>query len=102
MNARQLVKLTADANYVPVMYSVVSATIGNTPATSYLWLEVVGYGILNTTNLDLIRNNPSNPNTGLLIGTKGAYSVVPLSNVSEYVAPTSLVVGAINIGKASY
>lgn len=98
---KQIVKLTSDTGYIPVMYAVISATVASTLATSYAWLEVIGYGIdleseFNT--LVATKEAGTKPDFSVLNGVKGAYSTVALSAISEYTAPAQLIYGDKNLG----
>jgi len=106
MRTKAIVSLIADAGeYVPTMYEVVECTIGSTAATSYLWLEVIGYGITTVGELNVLKTAKQAgtvPNFSVLHGTKGAFSIATLAAVTKYDAVDSLVYGTKNIGQLGF
>ena len=90
MNTKEVVKLTSDANYVPVKYFVMESIVGNAIATTFLWLKVISYGIDTQVNYDAyITSLDSSVDKSNLQGTLNTYSVVALADVESYTSPKS-------------
>lgn len=95
MNTNLTVRLTADTNYIPVMYRVVEMTVGASAALTYCVLQVVRVGWDTENNFNnwkatatwseqnermyLVGRNP----TGMQ-GTLGTLSVAALSTTQNY------------------
>lgn len=90
MNTKEVVKLAADNNYVPVKYFVMEQTVGNAVATTYLWLKVISYGIDTKENYDAyIISLDTRVDKSNFQGTLNEYSVVALTAVASYTSPKS-------------
>ena len=93
MNTNLTVKLSADTNYIPVMYRIVEMTSASTAATTYCVLQVARVGwdteahynnwkatsVYADGNMHLVGRDP----TGMQ-GTLGTLSVVALSTIEIY------------------
>lgn len=103
MIIKEFVKLSGDANYVPVKYAVMEVTVGGTAIATFLWLKVAGYGMDTEPHYsDYIHSIIDASFTGVapvgLVGTMSAYSVVALSAVEAYKSQYSNHEGPYQIG----
>ena len=91
MNTKEVVKLTASTDYVPVKYFVMESIVGPAAASTYLWLKVISYGIDTKEHYDnyITSLNADAPDKSNFQGTLNEYSVVALSEVSSYTSPKS-------------
>lgn len=81
MQSSLTVRKIADANYIPVKYSVVEMTVGSTPAATYCALQTIRVG---WDNVDNWRNWDISRNTTGMQGTLGALEVVALDTIALY------------------
>ena len=97
MNTFEVVMLKTDTNVVPVKYAVVECTIGSTLANSFVWLKCIAYGM--ATKEDVVSYGRE-PDSSLLQGTPGEYTVTSLDKVSPYSRRTdvSIPFATVNIG----
>ena len=93
MNIIEYVKLTSDANYIPVKYAVMEATVGSSISNSYVWLKCVGQGITTLTDFNGIKaaiNEFKSPDKSKFVGTLGGYSVAAINVIVPYSTPAHL------------
>lgn len=95
MNVFENVMLTADTNYVPSKYVVMSCTVGSTLATSWCWVRCVSYGVDTEEHLNEYYNSQ---NRSLLSGTLGEYKVVNLTQIKPYYRRASVKETNVDIG----
>ena len=99
----ELVRLLSDTNYIRQKWVVIDSTVGNTPATTFLWIKSSSCGFDTQVNLDGFKRTSEgymrdldangrtiqqNPYTGVdktgLVGTIGEYRIVKLSDVGPF------------------
>ena len=92
MNTKQFVKLTSDTNYIPIKYSIIEITVGNSLASTYALIQQVSYGVATEDDLNDIITNYNNEEdySSYLVGTLYDYQIVTFDQIKSYNKPVNL------------
>jgi hypothetical protein len=87
MTINERVSLVSDTSYIRSQWVVMSAQLGTSLATSYVWIKCISFGFDTQANSEAysatLMDRPSSNPTGL-VGTLGEYKVVKLTEVKPY------------------